>query len=695
MSRNRLTEETSPYLLQHQDNPVHWWAWGPDALAEAERLNKPILLSIGYAACHWCHVMAHESFEDEPTAAVMNDLFINIKVDREERPDIDTIYMTALHTLGEQGGWPLTMFLTPKAEPFWGGTYFPKETKYGRPSFVTVLKEVARLFREEPDKIAQNRTLIAERLDQKPSETGSVQLTEPLLARFAKQLVAITDGEHGGVRGAPKFPQSSFFWFLWRAGIRFGDPFAQETVRTTLENILQGGIYDHLGGGIARYSVDAVWLAPHFEKMLYDNAQLISLASEVWRETHDPLLKRRVEETVAWCLRDMRTDEGGFAASYDADSEGEEGKFYVWSKREILDLLGSSDGHFFAGHYDVAEGGNWEGKTILNRLGKLGPLSDADENRLAKLREILLQARAKRPPPGWDDKVLADWNGLLISALAGAGRIFDRADWTKAAQRAFQFIQDKMSNGTRLLHAYRAGRAKAPATLNDYANMIAAALALYQTTGETRYIDAAIGWTEVLDNHYWDPSHGGYFFTADDTTDVIMRTKSAADDAAPNGNGTMASMCMNLFLLTGENKYRNRAEAILNAFAPAAVRNLFAHTGLMSGALDVLAPQHVVILGMDNERTKNLLATLNKISLPGALLQILQDTSSVPKTSPAAGKTMIDDAPTAYICSGQTCSLPASNPEMFEKTIRATRSITIQSDTEQFKAAEGTPPASE
>src|SRR5499433_187992 len=436
---NRLSEATSPYLLQHKHNPVDWWTWGPEALAEAKASNRPILLSVGYAACHWCHVMAHESFEDEPTAQVMNELFVNIKVDREERPDIDQIYMAALHHLGEHGGWPLTMFLTPDGEPIWGGTYFPKTSRYGKPAFVDVLREIARLFSDEPAKIERNRAALIERLAAAARPAGTATIGRAELDNAARQLGGLIDPVNGRTRGAPKFPQATLFECLWRAGLRTGEDRYFAAVEITLDHICEGGIYDHIGGGFGRYSVDERWLVPHFEKMLYDNAQLLELLAIAYRRTGKDLYRRRAYETVGWLAREMTTEEGAFSASLDADSEGEEGKFYVWSKSEIIELLGADDGEFFARHYDVTDAGNFEGHNILNRLKNV-PRSAADETRLSGLRANLLRARSQRVRPGLDDKVLVDWNGLMIAALVNAGIILDQPIWLAMAEQSFDFI---------------------------------------------------------------------------------------------------------------------------------------------------------------------------------------------------------------------------------------------------------------
>jgi uncharacterized protein YyaL (SSP411 family) len=671
---NQLGGETSPYLLQHKDNPVHWRPWGEPALAEARATGKPILLSVGYAACHWCHVMAHESFEDEATARVMNDLFVNIKVDREERPDVDAIYMGALHELGEQGGWPLTMFLTSDAEPFWGGTYFPKEQRYGRPSFVSVLNEMARMYREEPDKVRQNADVLKDRLKPSHKVSASAPPSEEALADLARRMVQAIDPVNGGIRGAPKFPQPQFLGLLWRAGLRYGLPNPLEAVNLTLTHIAQGGIYDHLGGGFSRYSVDERWLVPHFEKMLYDNAQLVELMTESCREQKSRLFEQRIAETVDWLLREMVVEGGGIAASLDADSEGEEGKFYVWSLAEITKILGEEAG-LFAEIYGVTADGNFEGHNILNRLGSIELRDDETERRLAEMRAKLLARRGSRVWPGFDDKVLADWNGLMIAALAKAAEIFDKPQWLAAAEAAFNFVSIKMIPNGRMMHAYRAGEAKAPATANDYANMIRAALVLTNVTGKRSYVDRAREWTEILDKQYWASDLGGYYFVADDTNDLIVRPLSGQDEATPNANGTMVSNLMALYLWTGEERYRQRAEAMLKAFAGAMRHNVLAHAGLHAAELDIMAPALVAFVVPEGSDAHGLRRALKEVSLPGAVVQEIRAGESLPASSPAHGKTAIDGKPTAYVCIGPQCSLPVTEPAKLVETIKAARQV--------------------
>ena len=679
---NQLGHETSPYLLQHKDNPVHWRPWGKAALKEAKAADKPILLSVGYAACHWCHVMAHESFEDEATAAVMNDLFVNIKVDREERPDVDAIYMAALHQLGEQGGWPLTMFLTPDAEPFWGGTYFPPQDRYGRPSFVSVLNTVARVYRDEHDKVRNNADAIKAALQPSPPKDAPAPLNDITVADLTRRFLGAVDPVQGGIRGAPKFPQTQFFEFLWRAGLRYGLANPREAVDITLTNIAQGGIYDHLGGGFSRYSVDERWLVPHFEKMLYDNALLVDLMTEAWREGKSPLYAQRIEETIGWLLREMTTEGlspggGAFAASLDADSEGEEGKFYVWSLAEIEDVLGTDDAKLFAEVYDATAEANFEGHTILNRLNAIALRDDETEARLAAMREKLLARRAGRIRPGFDDKILADWNGLMISALANAASAFDRPDWLAAAETASGFVRTRITKDGRLFHAYRASEAKAPATSSDYANMIRACLALAKVTGNRAHIDQAQDWTDVLDTHYWADDLGGYYLAADDTDDLIVRPFSGLDDAAPNANAVMATNLVQLSLWTGEARYAKRAEEIFKAFGAGIAANPVAHSGLLGAALDGLAPSLIVVIVPQGGDAADLRAALRDVSLPNAVVQEIRQGEALPASSSAFGKTAVDGKPTAYVCLGPQCSPPVTEPAKLVETIRSARQVVV------------------
>lgn len=677
MSENRLGHETSPYLLQHKDNHVHWRPWGPEALSEARATGKPILLSVGYAACHWCHVMAHESFEDDHTAAVMNELFVNIKVDREERPDIDAIYMGALHRLGEHGGWPLTMFLDTGGRPFWGGTYFPKASRWGKPAFVDVLHTVSRIYREQPEKVAHNAGIITGMLGQSGQQSAAgPAITDNLLSELTARMVRAVDLQNGGITGAPKFPQWNFFWLLWRGGIRYGNGAARAAVEKTLTHICQGGIYDHLAGGFARYAVDERWLVPHFEKMLYDNALLLDLMTEVWRETHNPLFKARIAETAQWVLSEMVADGGGFAASLDADSEGEEGKFYVWSSEEIEDVLGSEDAHFFSSFYDVTSSGNWEGRTILSRLASLSLGTEADEQRLETLRGKLLARRAGRPRPGWDDKVLADWNGLMIAALARAGQVFDQPNWLAAAERAFAFVETSMMENNRLWHAHRGGRSKVTATASDYANMIWGALRLHQATSKKGYLGCALAWSDILDRHYWDAT-GGYATTADDTDDVIVRLKSAGDDATPSANAIMVANLSALALLTGEGQFADRAMAILEAFGGEAGQSLVNHSGLLASAMDLISPQQLIIAGRNLSGGSDLINTLYNLSLPGALEFVVAEAADGIAAPALAGKSSVGNRAAAYACIGTQCSPPIADANELAHVLRHNRGLLV------------------
>jgi uncharacterized protein len=666
---NRLAQATSPYLLQHAHNPVDWWQWGPDALAEAKRSNRPILLSVGYAACHWCHVMAHESFEDETTARVMNELFVNIKVDREERPDIDQIYMSALHMLGEQGGWPLTMFLTPKGEPVWGGTYFPKQSQYGRPAFVDVLHEVARLFKQEPDKIEQNRAALLARLAAKARPAGKVTIGQAELDGAARQIGNAFDPVHGGLRGAPKFPQPAIMEMLWRAGTRGSDARFFETVEHTLERMSEGGIYDHLGGGYSRYSVDERWLVPHFEKMLYDNAQLLELLALAYQRSRHELFRQRAREAVGWLEREMTTGEGAFAASLDADSEGEEGKFYVWSYQDVIKALGVEDGEYFARHYDVKPGGNFEGHSIFNRLASV-PRSAEDESRLAMLRAKLLAVRALRVRPGLDDKVLADWNGLMIAALVNAGLAFEEPAWLDMAKRAFDFIARNMTKDDRLGHSWRAGKLLFPGLASDFAAMIRAALALHEASGERGYLDRALAWQRALDAHYADPDSGGYYLSADDASDLLLRPHSTIDDATPNPNAVAAANLVRLAVLAGDDRWRAKADRLIEGILSAVGQNLFGHVALLN-ALDLrLRAAEIVCTGPDAEAFAQ---AARKLPFTERIVLRAASPADLPPSHPAQDKLKAAPGSAAFVCVGERCSPPVSTPDQIAAAVAGMR----------------------
>ena len=666
---NRLAQASSPYLLQHAANPVDWMEWGEEAFSRARAEGKPILLSVGYAACHWCHVMAHESFENPEIARLQNELFVSIKVDREERPDIDGVYQYALALLGQQGGWPLTMFLTPDGAPFWGGTYFPPTQRWGRMGFPDLLRAIAGTYSQEHDKVVSNVASLRDGLQRITEGTAGDAIPPGLLEMVAERLAPEFDPANGGIGGAPKFPHGAVFELILRAWLRTGDQSYRDAIETTLDHICQGGIYDHLGGGFARYATDAAWLVPHFEKMLYDNAQLIQLLTLSWQATGKPLYATRVRETVAWVLREMVAEDGGFASSLDADSEAEEGKYYVWSKAEIDTLLGAGAA-LFARVYDVQDGGNWEGKTILHRNHDGGAFgSDEDEARLAPMRANLLAARNARVRPGWDDKVLADWNGLMIAALAEAGFVFGEPGWIVAAERAFAAVTAHEAEG-RLAHSWRAGRVSARGLLEDYALMSQGALKLAEVTGKPEYLAAARRWADVLDRHFWDRETGGHFQIPDDGEALIVRTKSAADHAVPSGNGAMVGVLTRLALATGDNAYADRAEALVRAFSGGIERNYFPLATVLNGVEGAAGAVEIVIAGPPCAETNALIEIVRHAPLPDRWLTRVLPGASLPESHPAAGKSALDGGPTAYVCRGRSCSPPVTKPEQLTALLR-------------------------
>jgi len=656
--RNLLGEATSPYLLQHAGNPVHWRPWGPEVLAEAKMRDCPILLSIGYAACHWCHVMAHESFENAETAGRMNALFVNVKVDREERPDIDHIYMTALHAMGEQGGWPLTMFLDPEGRPFYGGTYWPPEPRWGRPSFGQVLDSVAAAWRTRRATMEENGAAMEEHLAKLSAPSPGRALAPDDLTRVGDRLLGAIDPLHGGVGTAPKFPNAPIFRFFWNETFRRRDERFGDAVRALVEALNAGGIYDHLGGGYARYSTDAEWLVPHFEKMLYDNAQILELLALVHAHWPDPVFAERARETVGWLNREMRVAEA-YAASLDADQDGEEGAFYVWREAEIDAALGEASPAFKAA-YDVRPGGNWEGRTVLRRIAPRG--SPDEEAALAEARAKLFALREARARPARDDKVLADWNGLAIAALARASAVFGEPKWFDDARRAYYFILRVLrSDDDGLLHAWRAARPGARALLDDYASMARAALALFEGSGYPDELETARRLAQEALDRFGD-GEGGVYLTAADAADVPgARPRHAHDGATPSGVGLLLEVFARLWHLTGEPRWREAADGLTRAFS-GAPEGIGGSPLLLMGADWLERGGSVVVDGRLDDPLAQALAMAARRA-PDPSLTVLRLDRRIWPNGPPRGGLPRSASPVAMLCHGQTCSLPAATPE--------------------------------
>ncbi len=678
--RNRLDQQTSPYLLMHKDNPVHWQPWDEEALAVAKGAGKPILLSIGYSACHWCHVMARESFEDVETGQLMNELFVNIKVDREERPDLDNIYQSALAGMGQRRGWPLTMFLTPTGEPFYGGTYFPPVARQDMPSFKSVLRANAEVFNKNPGKVVREAVKRVTDLTDIPHDHRHGEISREFLNHVAGRILDGMDVVYGGFGLDAKFPQTMLFELLWGAWRRTGHTSFRDAVLCSAEHMCLGGIYDHLGGGFHRYTTDDRWLIPHFEKMLYDNALILSLLVQLWRETKKPLFSHCIEHTAQWMIREMRSDEGGFASSIAADSEGYregdqetesgEGAFYVWTESGIDRVLAADEARLFKKYHDVTAAGNWEGETILNRTDHPYRGGGEIEDRLARLREKLFAVREHRPRPALDDKILADWNGLAIAALAEAGATFNRQEWIDAAVSAWRFVRDKMSANDELYHAYRQGQCTPMALLEDYANMAHAAIALYQVSADPACLQQARDWVAIADRHYRDMDGGGYFQTADHARSIVFRTKTASETATPSGNGMMVSVLARLHALTAVESYRQCAEETIAAFSAAAqsdfvgMASLLNHSELPGNLLQI-----VVVGNPDEEQTGKFLRVIHQTAtLPRLVLNLAPD-SALPDSHPASAKTRINNQPTVYVCSGNTCRMPITGVAALESLL--------------------------
>ncbi len=659
---NRLASQTSPYLQQHAANPVDWYPWGPEALERARREDKPILLSVGYSACHWCHVMAHESFEDPAVAAVMNRLFVNVKVDREERPDLDQIYQSAHQMLAQRpGGWPLTMFLSPDGTPFFGGTYFPKAARFGLPGFPELCERIAAIWRDKQPDIARQNSEVQKALARTLPRRAArrPELSRDLLRAVLDNLRASFDPRFGGFGAAPKFPHPTDLELCLRKG-------ETDIAHTTLKRMCEGGIYDQLGGGFSRYSVDAQWMIPHFEKMLYDNGPLLSLLADAWLVTGERLYARCAEETAGWIMREMQSPEGGYYSSLDADSEHEEGKFYVWSRDEAQSALTGEEYAVLSPHFGLDQPPNFENRHWHLHVAR--PVEPGKEGILEKAKQKLFAARAKRVRPGRDEKVLVSWNALAIRGMAHAGRVFGREPWIASARRALDFIRSRMWRDGRLLATSKDGHAHLAAYLDDYAYLMAALIELLQSEFSLQDLEFAGQLAEVLLAQFEDAEGGGFFFTARDHEALIHRPKPGYDNATPSGNAVAAWGLGRLAALTGEQRYATAAERTLELFYPM-MRDSPAGYGAMTIALDEhLQPPGVLVLRGRPEALAGWQAELAREFLPDTtVLAIADSMSGLP---PALDKPARPEPVNGWLCRGVNCLLPISDLVDLRRTLK-------------------------
>ena len=662
---NHLAGQTSPYLLQHRFNPVDWYPWGPEALAKAAAEGKPIFLSIGYAACHWCHVMERESFESEAVAKLLNDGFVSIKVDREERPDLDEIYMSAVHSMTGQGGWPLNVFLTPKGEPFYGGTYFPPDDRYGRPGFPALLAAIHDAWTTRHDEIVQSAGEIVARISAAAAPSPAPASAEPAgpkqTARAAADLASRFDAAWGGFSGAPKFPPHASLALLLREHARTRDAKLLKMVTTTLDRMAEGGMYDQIGGGFSRYATDEKWLVPHFEKMLYDQALLVPVYVDAWRVTGKPLYRRVVEETLDFVRREMTSPEGGLYASLDADSDGHEGTFYVWTPDEVKTVLGAEDGELFCKTYGITASGNFEGKSIPNLLG--GPLADDAVSRMAALKAKLLAARGRRTRPATDDKVLTAWNGLMISAFAKAYDAFGRDADAKSARAAADFVVAKLSKGDRLLVSYRSGSAHLNAYLDDYAFLARGFLDLYESTFNRRDLDRAASLAKTLLARFSD-GHGGFHFTSDDHEKILARMSSTYDDAIPAGSAVATETLLRLAVHLDDASLRKAGTAALTALAPQVDRVPSGFASLLNASAyaDPGAVVAVAVAGApDAPGTRKLLSAARGTYLPARAVACFDPGKGASDLPLLKEKTLSHGQPAAYVCRNYACDAPVTD----------------------------------
>ena len=677
---NRLAAETSPYLLQHANNPVDWYPWGAEAFGRARQQDKPIFLSIGYSTCHWCHVMERESFEDDATAELLNAHFVAIKVDREQRPDVDDTYMKAVQMMTGSGGWPLSVFLTPDGKPFYGGTYFPPTSRYGRPGFKDLLRGIAEAWTERRGELLASSEKVTELLRERADGAPGQTLSPDVLDEAFETLSSHFDETYGGFGGAPKFPQPTTLMALLHTWHRTRRPRALEMVEATLDAMARGGIHDHLAGGFHRYSTDARWLVPHFEKMLYDQALVSRIYLDAYQLTGKPLYARAAREIFDYVIEDLQSPGGGFYSTRDADSEGEEGKFYVWTKDEIVAALGERDGELFCAYYNVIDGGNWQDshspgvvKNILHVTDDLETVArdkgvEPNElgERLAAGRTKLRELRDKRVPPGLDDKILVEWNGMMIASLARGGAVLGEEKYTAAATRAAEFVLKNQYRDGHLLRAWRDGRTLGTAFLTDYAWMIEALIELYEATFERRWLDRAMELNGVVTERFWDDAGGGFFFTADDHETLIARSKDVRDAATPSGNSVQLMNLLRLAVITGDEQPRKMAERTISHFAGHVVNAPGTSERFLAAVEFALAgPLELVVVGdPTDERTRELLRTIRTTYMPNRVIVLVNPAEAdanltLPLTK---GRELVSGGPAVYVCRDYTCAQPVTTP---------------------------------
>ncbi|WAA08608.1 thioredoxin domain-containing protein [Fervidibacillus albus] len=671
---NRLIGEKSPYLLQHAHHPVDWYPWGKEAFEKAKKENKPLFVSIGYSTCHWCHVMAHESFEDVEVAEILNERFVAVKVDREERPDIDAIYMKVCQMLTGQGGWPLNVFLTPDQKPFYAGTYFPKKSRFGRPGLIDVLRQLSQTYEKEPEKVSQMTTRLMEAIDRQVRRQKKGELSITVLHDTFHQLSNQFDTKFGGFGHAPKFPIPHTLMFLLKFYVWTKDEQALSMVNKTLIQMRKGGIWDHIGFGFARYSTDAMWLVPHFEKMLYDQALLLYTFTEAYQLTENSQFQTIAEQIIEFVRRDLQHESGAFFSAIDADSDGEEGNFYVWTKQEIVEILGQELGEQFCQMYGISEQGNFEGKNIPNRIfpnkdklaNRYEMTIDELEGQMEVAREKLFQKRKERPTPQVDDKVLTGWNALMIAALAKAGAVFDCKLYIDMAKNALAFVEEQLFVDGRLMVRYRDGDVKQKAFMDDYAYLLWAYIELYEATFDFRYLQKGKQLAEKMMHLFWDQEHGGFFFTGYDAETILVKDKEIYDGALPSGNSVAATSLLKLGRLTGTFEYVEIVYEMYSLFKEEVEQIPAVHTFFLQSLLIEQFPQkEVVIIGPKNcQKRKKLLKRIQQAYTPELSVIVAEDPKQLAQVAEFAKHyRMVNHETTIYICENFACKQPTTNVE--------------------------------